>query len=362
MVPQKVMAAMSGGVDSSVAALLLLQQGYTVSGATMRLFANEDIEIHTRTCCSLEDVEDARSVCDGLGIRHYVFNFSDSFRTEVMERFAAGYLRGETPNPCLDCNRFLKFRRFLERARLLGMDAIATGHYVRAEYDSGSGRWLLKKAADSRKDQSYVLYSLTQDELASTLFPLGNLSKSQIRDIASAHGFVNAHKPDSQDICFVPNGDYGSFLENRMGVCCPPGEFLDENGHVLGAHRGIHRYTVGQRKGLGVCAPAPLYVIKKDPVKNQVILGPAERLYSRTLRAADCNWIAIDRLTKTLRLTAKVRYSQREAACDVSPIDEHTANVVFCESQRAISAGQAVVFYEGDTVIGGGTIAKTLEG
>ncbi|MGN0172112.1 MAG: tRNA 2-thiouridine(34) synthase MnmA [Acutalibacteraceae bacterium] len=355
--PCKVMVAMSGGVDSSVTALLLKEQGFEVSGATMRLFSNEDIGLTaSRTCCSLDDVEDARQVCDRLHIRHYVFNFSDAFRKQVIRRFADSYLRGETPNPCIDCNRYLKFRCFLERARLLEHDKMATGHYARIEYDSGSERWLLKKALDTTKDQTYVLYSMTQDELSSTLLPLGGLRKSDIRDMAQQHGFFNAHKPDSQDICFVPNGDYAAFLEQEMGVCCPAGPFVSEDGQVLGTHKGIHRYTIGQRKGLGIAAEKPLYVLKKDIQQNRVVLGDNDRLFARTLLAADCNWIAFEKLTAPIRVTAKARYRQPEAPAVVSPCEDGSVKVAFDTPQRALTAGQAVVFYDGDTVVGGGTI------
>ncbi len=359
--PQKVMAAMSGGVDSSVTALLLMEQGYDVSGATMRLFSNEDIGLApSRTCCSLDDVEDARQVCDRLHIRHYVFNFSDTFREQVIHRFADSYLHGETPNPCIDCNRYLKFHCFLKRARLLEYDKMATGHYARIEYDSGSGRWLLKKALDAAKDQTYVLYSMTQDELSSTLLPLGGLRKNDIREIAQQHGFVNALKPDSQDICFVPNGDYAVFLEQKMGICCPAGPFVSEDGRVLGTHKGIHRYTIGQRKGLGIAAEKPLYVIEKDMKQNRIVLGDNSRLFARMLLAGDCNWIALEKPTAPLRVTAKARYRQHEASAVVFPQgDGSVIRVEFDEPQRALTAGQAIVFYDGDTVVGGGTILCT---
>ncbi len=359
--PQKIMVAMSGGVDSSVCALLLKNSGYSVCGVTMRMFENEDIGEQSRACCSLEDVLDAREVCDRLGIPHRVFRFCEAFRDTVIRRFANGYLRGETPNPCIDCNRYVKIRRLLERARLLDYDGIATGHYARVEKDAGSGRWLLKKAADTAKDQTYVLYALTQDELSSLLLPLGDFRKGEIREMAEENGFPNAGKPDSQDICFVKDGDYAAFLESEMGVHCPPGEFVDAQGQYLGTHRGIHRYTVGQRKGLGISAPHPLYVTGKDVAHNRILLGEREDLYSRTTRAKDCNWIAMERITGTLHLSAKARYTQCEAPCDVSPNDDGSVTVVFREPQRALTPGQAIVFYDGDTVVGGGTIDTTRE-
>lgn len=356
---KRILAAMSGGVDSSVAALLLMQSGNTVDGATMRLFSNEDIGLPTRTCCSLDDAEDARAVCNRLGIRHYVFNFSDTFKKEVIERFASTYMRGETPNPCIDCNRFIKFRRFLERAALLEYDLIATGHYARIEYDSGSGRFLLKKAADVTKDQTYVLYSMTQDELSHTLLPLGGLRKSEIRDIAAAHGFVNADKPDSQDICFVPDGDYAAFLENTMHLFCPRGDFVRlDNGRIVGQHKGLHHYTIGQRKGLGIAAEKPLYVVRKDMEENRVLLGDNADLFSGSLTARDCNWIACDTPTAPLRVTAKTRYKQAETPATVHPLENGRVFVEFDTPQRAVTAGQAVVFYDGETVVGGGTITS----
>ena len=259
----KVLIAMSGGVDSSVAAFLMKEQGCECIGATMKLFHNEDIGVsRTKTCCSLEDVEDARLVALHLGIPYYVFNFSDDFKGQVIDRFISSYERGATPNPCIDCNRYLKFERLYERARILGCDAIVTGHYARIEQENG--RWLLKKSLNESKDQSYVLYSLTQDQLAHTRLPLGAMHKSETRRIAEEQGFYNADKPDSQDICFVPDGDYAGFIARYTGRDCPAGDFVDESGRVLGRHKGIVHYTVGQRKGLGIAADAPLYVKRID--------------------------------------------------------------------------------------------------
>ena len=256
----KVLIAMSGGVDSSAAAFLMKEQGCECIGATMKLFHNEDIGVsRTKTCCSLEDVEDARLVALRLGIPYYVFNFSDDFKGQVIDRFISSYERGATPNPCIDCNRYLKFERLYKRARILGCDAIVTGHYARIEQENG--RWLLKKSLDESKDQSYVLYSLTQEQLAHTRMPLGAMHKSETRRIAEEQGFYNADKPDSQDICFVPDGDYAGFIARYTGHDCPAGDFVDESGHVLGQHKGIVHYTVGQRKGLGIAADAPLYVV-----------------------------------------------------------------------------------------------------
>ena len=351
----KVLIAMSGGVDSSVAAFLMKEQGCQCIGATMKLFHNEDIGVkRTKTCCSLEDVEDARSVAFHLGIPYYVFNFSDDFKGQVIDRFTAAYERGATPNPCIDCNRYLKFERLYERARILGCDAIVTGHYARIEQENG--RWLLKKSLDESKDQSYVLYSLTQEQLAHTRLPLGAMHKSETRRIAEEQGFYNADKPDSQDICFVPDGDYAGFIARFTGHDCPAGDFVDEEGHVLGRHKGIVHYTVGQRKGLGIAADAPLYVKQIDAASNRVVLSGNDALFSRELTASDFNWIAYDVPPRELRASARVRYHQREQAATVTVLGDGRVHLVFDEPQRAITPGQAVVLYDGDTVLGGGTI------
>ena len=351
----KVLIAMSGGVDSSVAAFLMKEQGCQCIGATMKLFHNEDIGVkRTKTCCSLEDVEDARSVAFRLGIPYYVFNFSDDFKGQVIDRFISSYERGATPNPCIDCNRYLKFERLYERARILGCDAIVTGHYARIEQENG--RWLLKKSLDESKDQSYVLYSLTQEQLAHTRLPLGAMHKSETRRIAEEQGFYNADKPDSQDICFVPDGDYAGFIARFTGHDCSAGDFVDEEGHVLGRHKGIVHYTVGQRKGLGIAADAPLYVKQIDAASNRVVLSGNESLFSRELTANDFNWIAYDVPPRELRASARVRYHQREQAATVTVLGDGRVHLVFDEPQRAITPGQAVVLYDGDTVLGGGTI------
>ena len=291
---KKVMVAMSGGVDSSVAAVLLRDQGYDICGTTLKLFSNEDVltSCRMRTCCSLEDVEDARSVCYKLGIEHFVFNFGDAFKEEVIKKFARSYEEGCTPNPCIDCNRYIKFSMLIQRAMLMGKDYIATGHYAQIEFDKGSGRYLLKKAVDISKDQSYVLYVLSQHDLSRTLLPLGVMYKKEVREIAEENSLVNARKPDSQDICFVQDGDYAGFLENQMGVKSKKGSFVDSEGRILGEHRGIIHYTVGQRKGLGVALGKPAYVISKDKAANTVTLGSDEELYTDRLKAADINMIA----------------------------------------------------------------------
>ncbi len=351
------MAAMSGGVDSAVAAALLLEQGYAVCGVTLKLFSNEDLGLDEpgRSCCSLADVEDARSVARRLGIDFHVFNFGEAFQKEVIARFAAAYARGETPNPCIDCNRYIKFDRLLERARLLGMDAVATGHYARVEYDAQKGRWLLKKGVDAAKDQSYVLYGLTQEQLSRTLFPLGELTKPQVRALAQARGLVNAEKPDSQDICFVRGGDYTDFLEQTLHMQPPPGDFVDRAGRVLGRHRGIHHYTVGQRRGVGLSFDGPRYVLAKDAAANTVVLGEEAELYAGECLVADLNLIAAEALTGPLRVTVRTRYHQREAPATLHPVSGGL-RVAFDAPQRALTPGQAAVFYDGDVVVGGGRI------
>ena len=351
---------MSGGVDSSAAALLLQRQGCELIGVTMRLFSNEDAGIiGESTCCSLDDAQDAREVARQLGFPHYVFNFSSCFREQVMDRFAASYERGETPNPCIDCNRCLKFGALLQRARELRCGAVATGHYARVEYDPGSGRFLLKKAVHLEKDQSYVLCVLTQEQLAASRFPLGGLSKGEVRELAAAAGFGNAEKRESQDICFVPDGDYAAFIRRHTGRKYPPGPFVDRSGAVLGTHGGIVGYTVGQRRGLGVSSSqGRLYVQQVRPADNTVVLGPNEDLYASTLYARDLNLIAAPRLDAPVRLRAKVRYRMAEQPCVAQQTGEDTLRVTFDEPQRAITPGQAVVLYDGDTVVAGATITR----
>lgn len=356
----KALIAMSGGVDSSVAAYLTQRDGFQCLGVTMKLFSNEDLgRASDRTCCSLDDVEDARNVARHLGIPYYVFNFSQEFKTQVMDRFAAAYEGGETPNPCIDCNRCLKFDRLFQRARELGCEALVTGHYARIE--ERSGRYLLRKARDESKDQSYFLYTMTQSQLAHTRFPLGELTKGEVRKIAEAQGFRNAHKRDSQDICFVPGGDYGRFLENHTGRRWPGGEILDPRGRVLGRHRGAVRYTIGQRKGLGLAADGPLYVWDKDMEKNTLTVGPEEGLYRREVFVREVNWILTDRLTAPRRFRVKLRSRQREQEAEVFPLTDGTLRLVFDAPQRAPAPGQAAVFYEGDYVAGGGRLWNGVE-
>lgn len=359
MASKKALIAMSGGVDSSVAAYLTQCMGYDCMGATMRLFDNgiigSDLE---STCCSLEDVEDARAVAYRLGMPFYVFNFTGEFEEKVIRKFVRCYECGATPNPCIDCNRYLKFEELLHRALVLGCDKVVTGHYARIVEENG--RFLLKKAVDPGKDQTYFLYNLTQQQLAHTLFPVGEMPKSQVREIAQAQNFINARKHDSQDVCFVPDGNYLNFMERYTGKTYTPGDFLDENGNKIGTHRGAAGYTLGQRKGLGIAMGQPVYVCAKDMDKNTVTLGPNEALFHRELIADDWNWFPFDTLTSPLRCTAKSRSRQTEQPATVYPEENGKARVVFDEPQRAITPGQAVVLYDGDTVIGGGTIEKVM--
>ena len=354
------MIAMSGGVDSSVAALRMQKAGYDCIGVTMKLYDNEEIGLPKgNTCCSLDDTEDARQVCYRLGIPHYVVNFREDFSEKVIDRFVAAYERGDTPNPCIDCNRFLKFARLFDRAEALDCGKIVTGHYARTAFDEEKGRWLLKRAANKEKDQSYVLYFMTQQMLEKVCFPLGETSdKEEIRSEAEQYGFVNARKHDSQDICFVPDGDYAAFIRRRTGKEYPPGDFVDEEGRVLGRHKGLIGYTTGQRRGLGLALPAPLYVRKKNMQANTITLVPDEKLYTRELTAEDFNWISIDppKEGEEVRVTAKPRYRAKEAPAIALRQQDGRVRIIFDEPQRAITSGQAVVLYDGEDVVGGGTI------
>jgi tRNA-specific 2-thiouridylase len=361
MAMKKAIIAMSGGVDSSVAALLTKQTGDECIGATMKLFHNEDIGIKKeKSCCSLEDVEDARAVSYKIGMPYYVFNFTDRFKEDVMDRFADAYLHGFTPNPCIDCNRYLKFDKMYQRMKEIGYDYIVTGHYAQVEYDEERGRWLLKKAVDPNKDQSYVLYMLTQEQLAHVKFPLGGLTKDQVREIAKEHGFVNAAKHDSQDICFVPDGDYAGFIEKHTGIKSVPGNFTDKDGQIIGRHKGITHYTLGQRRGLGISAASRLYVCGISTGDNRVILGEEKDLYTTELTAGQVNMISWDFLDKPVRCKAKIRYRHPEQDCEAWQSEDGKLHVRFDKPQRAVTPGQAVVLYYGEEVAGGGVIETTF--
>lgn len=366
---ERVLAAMSGGVDSSVAALLLIDGGYDVTGTTLKLFSNEDAGIVSASaCCSLEDIGDAREVAHTLGIPHYVFNFSRSFGSGVMDRFCAGYLRGETPNPCIDCNRYVKFDALQKRRRELGFDYVATGHYAQRDYDPETGRYLLKKGVDPAKDQSYVLYNASQEDLAHLLFPLGGLTKPAVRALARTAGFVTADKRESQDICFVPNGDYAAFIEGRLAQKeqgdasvnpFEPGPIVDGEGKVMGEHRGIAHYTIGQRKGLGLAFPEPLYVCAKHADTNTLVVGTRSQAQVTRVTADNINLISIQKMEEPVRVAVKTQYRSSAAEAWAVQTGDDTLEVTFDQPHDACAAGQAVVLYDGDTVVGGGTIRQT---
>jgi len=358
---KKAIIAMSGGVDSSVAALLTKESGDDCIGVTMKLFQNDDIGVSKeKSCCSIDDVEDARAVAYKIGIPYYVLNFTERFRETVMQRFVDAYRSGSTPNPCIDCNRWLKFERLFQTMEELSRDYIVTGHYARIRYDEESGRYLLMKAADLSKDQSYVLYTLTQNHLAHVRLPLGELRKDEVRSIAAEHGFVNAKKHDSQDICFVPDGNYAAFIERFSGIQDVPGDFVDMNGGYIARHKGITHYTIGQRRGLGVPAASRLYVCEINTERNTVVLGSNEDLFRRELTAGNVNMISRERLTEPVRVHAKIRYRHREQPATAWQDEDGMLHVRFDEPQRAITKGQAVVMYDGDTVVGGGVIEKIV--
>jgi tRNA-specific 2-thiouridylase len=368
-VPRTIAVAMSGGVDSSTVAAMLRAEGHEVVGLTMQLWNQRRLAghegmpeaVHGR-CCSLDDVYDARRVAETIGIPYYVVNNEERFERDVVRPFVEQYLSGRTPIPCSLCNNHLKFDQLLIVAQQIGADALATGHYARVDFDEQGGRWLLKRPADRSKDQTYFLFGLTQEQLSRTLFPLGEMTKPEVRQLARKHGLALAEKPDSQEICFVPGGDYKKFLEAYLaerGDALPDtaGELVTTDGKVIAEHGGIHNFTVGQRKGLGVATGSPLYVLQIKGDTRQVVVGDQENLYSRSLRAHRTNLIAVADLNQPMRVTVKIRHRHEPAPATIERSGDDEILVSFDEPQRAITPGQAVVFYDGDIVVGGGWIA-----
>jgi tRNA-specific 2-thiouridylase len=359
----KVVVAMSGGVDSSVTAALLKQDGYQVIGATMQIWPPNELgdEAHKfGGCCGFDAVSEAKNVAHTLGIPHYVMNFRNEFAQKVITNFCREYSLGRTPNPCIRCNEHIKFDALLNRAKELGADFIATGHYTRIEHDEANDRYLLKKGVDRGKDQSYVLYIMSQNQLKHTLMPLGVFTKEKVRQIARELGLSVADKAESQEICFIPDGNYSRFLKEYMPEVAKPGPILDREGNTLGEHRGILFYTIGQRKGLGISAEEPIYVVAIDRARNAIIVGSKQEVYGDELIATNLNWITMESPKQPLELKAKIRYRHREADAVIIPISKGDAHVKFKQPQMAITPGQAIVFYHKDTVVGGGTIEQTL--
>ncbi len=348
---EKVLVGMSGGVDSSVCASLLKEKGFSVAGVTLSLIENNTADE--------TNISDAKKVCDNLGIEHFAVDLSKDFKQNVINNFIDEYINGRTPNPCIVCNRYIKFGKMLEIAKEWGFSKIATGHY--ATVREKDARYLLCKAKDETKDQSYVLYCLTQEQLASVQFPLGELSKSQVREIAESKKLVNAKKKDSQDICFVPDGDYASFIENTANYISDTGDYVNLKGEKIGQHKGVIHYTIGQRKGLGIALGKPAFVIDKNPITNQVVLGDEEYLFYKKVLVENVNFIPFDNLENEMKVCAKLRYRHKEQPAVIKPLGNGQVLVEFDEAQRAPSSGQAAVFYDGDIVVGGGTIVKGIE-
>jgi len=363
MKKDRVLIGMSGGVDSSVAAYILKEQGYEVIGVTMQIWPDmpEDVQQREGGCCSLSAVDDARRVANHLGIPYYVMNFKEVFESKVINYFIDEYAKGRTPNPCIACNRYIKFEEFLRKAHSLDAHYVATGHYAKIEWDKEYGRYLLKRSVDRDKDQSYVLYPLTQYQLEHTLMPLGDYTKEEIRNIAREIGLNVANKPDSQEICFVDDNDYGKFIKERIPDKIKPGYFVDTQGNILGRHKGIVHYTIGQRKGLGIALGKPMYVVDIDAENDVVVLGENDDVFSSEMIVEDLNYIMMDRLTEPLEVDVKIRYTAKESAATIIPMDDGRVKVSFKNPQRAITPGQAAVFYKGDIVVGGGIIKQKLD-
>ena len=353
----KVVVGMSGGVDSSVAAWLLKEQGYDVIGVTMQIWQDEDnvVQEENGGCCGLSAVDDARRVAASIGIPYYVMNFKDEFKKTVIDYFTEEYLNGRTPNPCIACNRYVKWEALLQRSLSIGADYIATGHYARIDRLL-NGRYAIRRSATLAKDQTYALYNLTQEQLAHTLMPVGEYSKDRIREMADEIGLMVAHKPDSQDICFVPDGDYASFIEETTDHPLPEGNFVSPDGKILGRHKGIIHYTVGQRKGLGLALGYPAFVLEIRPETNEVVIGTYDESLTHTVRADHLNFMSVEDLTEPMRVFAKIRYNHKGAWCTVEKTGEDEITCTFDEPIRAATPGQAVVLYDGEYVLGGGTI------
>ncbi|GAA0063882.1 tRNA 2-thiouridine(34) synthase MnmA [Clostridium sp. CTA-1] len=354
---KKVLVGMSGGVDSSVAAYLLKEQGYEVIGVTMQIWQDDEEFIEKEGgCCSLSAVADARRVANKIGIPFYVMNFKDAFKRNVIDYFVDEYMEGRTPNPCIACNKFIKFSSFLDKAMAMGIDYVATGHY--AIIEKHNDRYIIKKSEDDKKDQTYALYNLTQFQLERTLMPCGQYKKSKIREIAKEIGLRVHNKKDSEEICFIPDNDHGRYIKNRFPNKVREGNFVDKQGNILGTHKGIVYYTIGQRKGLGIAFGKPMYVVDINLFRNEVVLGDLEDLLNTELIAKDTNYIPFDTLKEPMEVEAKIRYSQIPSKAIITPVEDGRVRVNFHEKQRAITKGQSVVFYKDDLLIGGGIIEK----